>query len=162
MDLSSIIAFLKIISFFFSIFFVGIIIVYSLNIITLKKKKLLQRHNHFNNSPPTINNPRNQQWQNIAEQFRSNDPNLWRLAIIDADAMLDNMILSMGYQGDNFGERLKNMQRQGVSWTDAAWDVHLLRNKVAHEGSRFPLNDRDVYRAYKIYENLLENNGYLA
>lgn len=164
MDIASIITFLRIISLFVSIVFVGIMAVYGLNILQLRKDRITRRNKHFSigNTPKQTLSPNQKRWVNIVSQFKSSDVNLWRLAIIDADAMLDEMVSSMGYVGDTFGERLKNMQQQGVTWTDAAWDVHLLRNKLAHEGSRYPLNDREAYRAYRIYENLLESNGYLA
>jgi len=103
-----------------------------------------------------------QRWQSIKQLFSSPDPISWRMAIIDADAMLEEMISDMGYRGDTFGEKLKDMHRDNIPWLQAAWDVHLLRNKLAHEGSRYPLNERESYRAYKIYENILSGSGYLA
>lgn len=106
--------------------------------------------------------PQKQRWDLIKKMFTSPDPTSWRMAIIDADTMLEEMIADMGYRGETFGEKLKDMHRDNIPWLQAAWDVHLLRNKLAHEGSRYPLNERESYRAYKIYENILSGNGYLA
>lgn len=119
--------------------------------------------NHFlKHTKEPIISPNRQRWESIREMFSSSNPTSWRMAIIDADSMLEDMIIQLGYPGETFGEKLKQMDRRSVPWLDAAWDVHLLRNKVAHEGSRYILNEREVYRAYKIYENILASEGYLA
>jgi len=121
-----------------------------------------KRNQHFQISKKSTASPIKKRWVNIAAMFQSPDPNAWRIAIIDADSMLEELITQMGFNGETFGEKLKNMNQSGIPWTDAAWDVHLLRNKLAHEGSRYPLNDREAYRAFKIYENIFFETGFLA
>lgn len=101
-------------------------------------------------------------WGIIKKMFQSEDPHAWRVAILDADSLLEDMITQMGYQGTTFGEKLKALQQDRIPWTQAAWEVHLLRNKLAHEGNRYPLNHREAYRAFKIYENIFFETGYLA
>jgi len=162
-DFSGSLSFFRTIGFMLSLgFFIGIVysIVSSTYVSAEVKKK---RYEHFVQPEPKKGpSPRRQRWEDTADMFRSGNPTNWRVAIIDADSMLEELIIEMGYQGDTFADRLKAMQRAGVPWTDAAWDVHLLRNKVAHEGSRYPLTDREVFRAFKIYENILAGSGYLA
>jgi len=123
-----------------------------------------KRHNHFIQPHPPISkkSPNQDRWEVIEQMFKSPDHNAWRIAIIDADSMLEDLVTQMGYQGSSFGEKLKSMQHAGIPWLQAGWEVHLLRNKLAHEGSRYPLNERESYRAYRIYENILVNSGYLA
>lgn len=121
-----------------------------------------KRNKHFEIDKKSSSSPARKRWTNIAALFQSPDPNAWRIAIIDADSMMEELITKMGFAGETFGEKLKNMNQSGIPWTDAAWDVHLLRNKLAHEGSRYPLNDREAYRAFKIYENIFFETGFLA
>lgn len=121
-----------------------------------------KRNRHFEINKNSSTSPQKKRWMNIAAMFQSPDPNAWRIAIIDADSMLEELITSMGFVGESFGEKLKQMNNSGIPWTDAAWDIHLLRNKLAHEGSRYPLTDREAYRAFKIYENIFFETGFLA
>lgn len=107
-------------------------------------------------------NPALEKWKNIVTLFQSQDPTAIRMALIDADILLEKMITDMGYLEDSFGEKLKHMQSDNVPWVQAAWEVHLLRNKLAHEGSHYLLTDREAYRAFKIYENILFGTQYLA
>lgn len=161
MDFSGIITFLKILSVLASIGFFAWIIVSILGTQRLNREQDLKRHEHFNIRKES-KSPQMKRWETISQQFKSADPLGWRVAIIDADAMLEDMVTELGYVGSTFGDKLKHLQREGVTWSDAAWEVHLLRNKLAHEGSRYPLSDREAYRAYRIYENLFVSNGYLA
>lgn len=117
---------------------------------------------HFLNSRKQIANPRIERWSQVSEAIRSDQEGLWRMAIIEADTMLEELVSSIGYQGDTFGEKLKQVNRGDAPWLDAAWEVHRLRNILAHEGSRYALNHREAYRAYKIYENILHDSGYFA
>jgi len=153
--------FLKILGLLVSLGFLGGIIYTIFEKMNTNDRVKEKRTEHAKQNFPEVS-PQQKRWQEIGMMFKSQNSTDWRMAIIDADTMLEDMILGLGYQGETFGEKLKNLQRDGIPWTDAAWDVHLLRNKLAHEGSRYPLTDREAFRAYKIYENILVGNGYLA
>ena len=117
---------------------------------------------HFSLKKERKSSIETERWKGIKHIFSLPDQARWRTAIIDADIMLEDMVTLMGYQGIGLGDKLKSMQRDGVPWVQAAWDVHLLRNKLAHEGSRYPLNSREAYRAFKIYENIFIESGYIS
>ena len=160
-DFSGLFTFLKIFGAIASIIFAGASIAAGLGILSVSARKKEKYHQHFIREK-TTQSPKMKQWEAITTLFKASDPTGWRMAIIDADTMLEELVTEMGHQGDSFGEKLMSLRRDGVSWTDAAWDVHLLRNKLAHEGSRYNLTDREAFRAYKIYENILMGTGYLA
>ena len=160
-DFSGLFTYIKILGALISIVFLGGIIAASIGTSSVSARRKEKRIQHFVIEKQAVS-AHMKQWEHVSSLFKSPDPTAWRMAIIDADTMLEDMISDMGYQGDTFGEKLMAIQRDGISWTDAAWDVHLLRNKLAHEGSRYPLSDREAFRAYKIYENILTHTGYLA
>jgi len=104
--------------------------------------------------------PRTQRWNNIRKLFQSQHPSAWHMAIIDADAMLEDFVTSRGYYGATFGEKLKSVPAN-ETWINDAWHVHKLRNRLAHEGSRYNLSEREAYQAFKIYENIFSRFGYI-
>ena len=162
-DISQTMTGLRIFSLVLIIIFIGGTIASLMGYFGISKKQGNKFDKHFkrNNQKPTTS-PRLERWLGIENMFKSPDTNAWRMAIIDADSMLEELIISLGYRGNTFGERLKDMHRDNIPWLQAAWDVHLLRNKLAHEGSRYPLNDREAYRAYKMYQQIFVQTGYLA
>lgn len=162
-NFSGFVLFLRIISALLSITFIVGAIYSWLSIQKVNDMNALKRRKHFSLSKKEMNiNPTAERWNNIADMFKSQDPTAWRMAIIDADAMMEDLITQMGFQGQHFGEKLKHMQQANVPWVQSSWDVHLLRNKLAHEGSRYPINNREAYQAFKVYESIFENTGYLA
>ena len=162
-DGAGLISTLRVVGLILSILFLGGIIASLAGLFLVDKRKNEKADKHFiRNQQAQQKSPQMERWTSIEKMFKSPDPTMWRMAIIDADTLLDEFIVSLGYPGNTFGERLKSMQNANIPWLQAAWDVHLLRNKLAHEGSRYPLNDREAYRAYRIYQDILFNSGYLA
>lgn len=161
-DISGLWIFLKIISALLSMGFIGGTIYAWMGYQDVTRLKEQKRADYFSRTKKQTISPKVKHWQTIVELFHTPDPNAWRVAIIDADAMMEDMITQMGFDGNTFGDKLKAMNQARIPWVDTAWDVHLLRNKLAHEGSRYHLNNREAYRAFKIYENLLHETGYLA
>ncbi len=161
-DISNIVLGLKVLGFVISLaFFVGII----LSILGEKKlahKYRKRRKNYFNRVPEKKENKENKRWQNIKAHFQSSNPTDWRMAIIDADAMLEDVIESMGYHGASFGEKLKSINPRNVPFLNDAWYVHKLRNNLAHQGSTYHLSEREVFQAHKIYENIFYSTGYIS
>ncbi len=76
---------------------------------------------------------------------------LWRIGILEADNMLAEILHEKGYQGETVSDMLKNASFRTVQM---AWDAHVVRNMVAHEGSTFQLTERDAKRAFMLYESV--------
>lgn len=76
---------------------------------------------------------------------------LWRIGIMEADNMLAEVLRDKGYQGETVSDMLKEASFKTVQ---LAWDAHLIRNRIAHEGSDFELTERDAKRAFILYESV--------
>lgn len=79
---------------------------------------------------------------------------LWRIGIMEADNLLQEVLQEKGYQGDGVGEMLKNASFKTVN---LAWDAHKVRNRIAHEGSDFALTEREAKRAFMLYESVFRD-----
>ncbi len=83
----------------------------------------------------------------------SANPNDWKLAIIEADVLLDESLKRMGYPGSSLGERLKSISPQAMQNLDQAWAAHKVRNSIAHSGEDFVLTQRlarDTIARYRV------------
>jgi hypothetical protein len=89
--------------------------------------------------------------------FMSPNESDWRVAVIEADSMLDEFIATLGYPGANMGERMKNMDKRFFPTLDLAWDAHKIRNRIAHDGMNYHLSDRDKEIARKNYEYIFRD-----
>jgi hypothetical protein len=94
----------------------------------------------------------NEKWVQITEHISTNNPNDWRQAIIEADIMLEEMMVAMGYMQATLGEKLKAVERSDFTTIDQAWEAHKVRNLIAHEGSDYLLTEREARRVIGLYE----------
>ena len=47
-------------------------------------------------------------------------------------------------------------RESGYATIQNAWDAHLVRNQIAHQGSEFPLSQVEGRRVIKLYQNFFE------
>lgn len=98
-------------------------------------------------------------WNHVRELIESASESDWREAIIEADIILDDMLLRLGYVGDTVGDKLKTVDPARFATLDQAWDAHRIRNALAHQGSSFQLTDQIAYRTILEYENVFKEHG---
>lgn len=91
-------------------------------------------------------------WNRITEQMHSDSEQNWRLAILEADIMLGELLDVLGYRGETMGDKMRNVERADFNTIDMAWEAHRARNKVAHEGTSLLLNAREARRLLGLYE----------
>lgn len=100
-------------------------------------------------------------FQEVQRLAESTNPNDWRVAIIEADIMLDDLLQSQGYPGDTLGDRLKAVDKADFHTIDAAWEAHKIRNRIAHDGSNHLLNEREVRRVVSLFEAVFREFKYI-
>lgn len=93
-------------------------------------------------------------WNRVIEQAFSDNEQNWRLAILEADIMLNELLDLLGYKGDTMGDKMKRVEKGDFNSIDQAWDAHKVRNSIAHQGSERLLNQREVHRVIGLYENV--------
>lgn len=101
----------------------------------------------------------NSKWGEIETHAASDNPNDWRLAIIEADIMLDTLLSEQGYPGSSIGEKLKGARPESFASLQDAWDAHKIRNDIAHRGSDFVLTQRAAQEAVAKYRRVFEEFG---
>lgn len=136
-----------------ALFVLFIMVVY----IKMRVKELDDEHktkysNHFVKPAPRILSAKNPRWERIEQLFDSHNQNDWRVAIIEADTMLDELLISYNFPGENLGERLKNANNKVLPTVQSAWEAHKVRNRIAHEGMNFTLSEREAEITKKHFE----------
>ena len=105
--------------------------------------------------------PKNQKWEMILSRADSPTPSEWKVAIIEADAMLDELVDGMGYPGEGLGERLKNADPGLFRTLGSASEAHMIRNRIAHDTLHEELSQREAKRVISLYEIVFREFGIL-
>ncbi len=74
-------------------------------------------------------------WKKTQEHFFAGDDNDLKIAIIQADNLLEESLRFAGVKGNNLGDRLKNLKQTDIPNLEQVWQAHKLRNQIAHEAN---------------------------
>jgi len=99
-------------------------------------------------------------WASVERHFFAGDDNDLKMALIEADTMLDEALRSAGVSGTQLGDRLKKVSAAELPNVEDVWQAHKLRNRIAHE-TDFVLKRDLAERALTVYEIALEHLGVL-
>ena len=103
----------------------------------------------------------NKRWSVVLQYLFSENEGDWKLGVIEADSMLEELMTQLGFKGENLGEKLKGADQEKFRNLTAAWEVHTIRNKIAHEGSDFILSQREAKRVIALYEQIFRGYGFI-
>lgn len=102
------------------------------------------------------NNPR---WHYITTLVESPNSSDWRVAVIEADTMMEEVLKDRGLSGETVSELLESAKASGYPNIQNAWDAHIVRNQIAHQGVDFPLTQNEARRTIRKYESFFEDLG---
>jgi len=105
--------------------------------------------------------PTNARWLEILEHLNSHNENDWRLAIIEADLILEEMMTHIGYRQETLGEKLKAVEKSDFNTIEKAWEAHKIRNRIAHKGSSFKISNHEASRVIGLYQDVFEEFEFL-
>lgn len=100
-------------------------------------------------------------WNRILEQATGDSAQGWRLAILEADIMLNELLDVLGYRGETMADKMRHVDRANFNTIDLAWEAHKIRNKIAHEGDAHTLSAREARRVVALYERVLKEFHYV-
>jgi hypothetical protein len=133
-------------------FFIGIVHVVikigEVNGKIYEKKKEVEKTRFFEKKP--------KRFDVVEKHMASDNPAEWRLAVVEADTILEEMVKKIGYPGKTLGEMLKNIETADFRTINDAWEAHKIRNQIAHQGSSFTLTEREAKRVVRLYKNVFE------
>lgn len=98
----------------------------------------------------------NKKWLLVEEHINSEDPNKWKLAILEADIILSELLDSLSLPGESVGEKLKAVEESDFDSIENAWEAHKIRNAIAHQGSDFLITQREAKRIIGLYKKVFE------
>ena len=101
-------------------------------------------------------------WNRIVEEAGSENEQNWRLAVLEADIMLNELLDSLGYKGETMADKMRQVEKGDFNTIDLAWEAHRARNAVAHQGVQTPLTSREARRIIGLYEKIFRDFRFIG
>ncbi|MEK7659096.1 MAG: hypothetical protein AAB338_00345 [Patescibacteria group bacterium] len=98
----------------------------------------------------------NQNWQDVLNHLNSANESEWKLAIIEADKLIDDLLIQKGYQGESLAERLSMIDKKSMKSFELLWEAHKIRNRIAHKLD-FKINRNEALKVISYYGEALKD-----
>lgn len=108
-----------------------------------------------------VEEAKNPRWEGVVVLANSPNESDWRRAILEADILLSDMLVGLGYPGETLADKLKMANPIQFTTLDIAWEAHRMRNALAHLGEAFPLSERDARATIDQYRRVFEEFDYI-
>jgi ABC-type lipoprotein release transport system permease subunit len=96
-----------------------------------------------------------EKWKRIRGKLEIDNESAWKVAIIEADNLIDDLLKRMGYAGENFGERLAGINPGQIENVEDLKKAHETRNRIIHE-ENFKLEKEQAEEVLGYYEDFLK------
>ena len=93
-------------------------------------------------------------WKKIRQRLEQGTESEAKLAIIEADDLLNEILKRMGYSGETLGEKLKQVKKAILPNLDEVFQVHKIKSDIVYDPT-YRLNLDEAKRAISIYEKAL-------
>ena len=95
-------------------------------------------------------------WNKIRRRMESGDAAQYKLAILEADGLVDWILTLMGYKGENMPEKLSQMSKVHFEDGESLEKAHQIRNNIVHS-REFSMSREQAEEIVGIYEKFLEH-----
>lgn len=103
----------------------------------------------------------NQRWEQIKARLQKGDEANLKLAVIEADNLMDEILKRMGLPGNIFEERLEQIEVQEVKSVDKILAAHRTRDMIVHQPN-FHLSQEEAEKTVADFEEALKELEYLS
>jgi hypothetical protein len=110
------------------------------------------------NIPPELATRKNKlrkKWDKIRNLMADQKEHSYKIAIIQADDIIDDLIKRMGYMGENMGDRLAKINPGQIDNIEELKKAHEIKNRIVHEDD-FKLTKEQAEEVIGYYENFLK------
>ena len=95
-------------------------------------------------------------WQGVLDHMSTSSESDWKLAVIEADKIVDKILILKGYKGESMAERMTSVDSEELKSLDLLWEAHKVRNRIAHKPG-FKLDFNQAKKIISYYEEVLKD-----
>lgn len=147
----------KLVFIFFAMFFLAFVIYFMLNSSWLQYK-FLEDVSEFFSWQAYGQRETSKQWNRIKKRIESGAESDYKLAIIDADDFLGEVLDNRGYDGKNFEESIKKAGKLIAPILDDVLKAHETRNSIVYNPD-YKLSAEEAKKVLDTYESAVRNIG---
>ena len=101
-----------------------------------------------------------ERWQGVLKHLESLNESEWRVAVIEADKLIDEVLGRKGFEGESVAEKMSSIEKDQMKSIDRLWEAHKTRNRIVHKPD-YKIEQSEARRIISYYEEALVELGVL-
>jgi hypothetical protein len=99
-------------------------------------------------------------WQAILRKLESGGSEAMKIAIIEADSLVGDILQRLDYTGEHLADRLAKLSIEDFPSVEKLWQAHRIRNELVHAPG-FEISPSHAEEIISVYESFLKEAGVL-
>lgn len=91
------------------------------------------------------------QWSRIKKRMETGKASDFKMAIVDADALLKEILEKMGYKGETMRQILESIDSKVLPNIASVWEAHEIRNNIVHNPD-YDISLEKARKMMQVYE----------
>lgn len=91
------------------------------------------------------------QWQAIEELLLENYSSSWKLAVVKADALIENLLKQLGFKGNNLEELINSLKLRGYQNLNLLEGAHAVSKEILANRD-YSINQKEAQSIVEIYK----------
>lgn len=105
--------------------------------------------------PIAHKNKMQKRWEKVLARLQSQKSDQYKVAVLEADEIADEVLAKVGYPGSNMGERLESITVNQLEMIEELRKAHETRNGIVHKAD-FQLDRKTAEDLVGVYQKVLE------
>lgn len=93
-------------------------------------------------------------WDKVKTRLKAENVSQYKVAILEADTIVDDILARIGFVGNNMTERLQQLKPGQFDYREELLEVHQIRNKIVHD-ENFIIDRKTAEETIAVYEKVL-------
>lgn len=143
---------------FFKVIFIFFLILFTVGIIyTIYQLGKFRPKYKFVYGPDDVPQQKiaKRRWEDIMQRYGLGMESDWRLAVIEADGLVDEVFKKIGFEGESLGERIQAISPQELESINDLKEAHQVRNRLVHTPG-YKISKQEAERSLRRYQKVLE------
>lgn len=94
-------------------------------------------------------------WEKILNRLEDTNPSQFKVAVLEADAMADEVLDGMGFKGTTMGEKMESIHAGQLENRESLIEAHTVRNRIIHEAD-FTLSHEEASEQLNQYKKFFD------
>lgn len=94
-------------------------------------------------------------WKKVLERLENTDNKQYKIAVLEADEITNDVLAKIGYPGSNMGERLDGIGVNRLETVEELKGAHEVRNEIVHQAN-LNISKEKAQEVIGVYQKTLE------